>query len=214
MKACADTDGDTGMCIQMMKLSFGRLTPAKWSQPRNLSTRLRHQSYHISHASVQAWESALLWVMKHCKLTNSKALLSATQCTQGNPHTARSLQSPLLGGGSMGSKLIYWMVNEEKCVLSTACPPGLSPLLPHGTIILNFSINQLPVETETSLYGFTALTTSNISFGKKIDGALISEKVIILYSFKHDMQPRNESLNRLLVHVTHSCHLLLLIKVY
>lgn len=167
MKACADTDGDTGMCIQMMQLSFGRLTPAKWSQPRNLSTRLRHQNYHISHASVQAWESALLWVMKHCKLTNSKALLCATQCTQGNPPTARSLQSPLLGGGSMGSKLIYWMVNEEKYMLSTACPPGLSPLLPHGTIILNFSINQLLVETETSLYGFTALTTSNISFGTK-----------------------------------------------
>lgn len=116
----------------------------------------------------------------------------------------------------MGSKFIYWIVHEEKCMWSTACPYGLSPLFTHSTIILNFSINELLVETETSLSGFTALTTSNISFGKKKKKgrALISVKVIILYSFKHDMQPRNESWNRLLVHVTHSCHLLLLIKVY
>lgn len=67
----------------------------------------------------------------------------------------------------MGSKFIYWIVHEEKCMWSTACPYGLSPLFTHSTIILNFSINELLVETETSLSGFTALTTSNISFGKK-----------------------------------------------
>lgn len=31
---------------------------------------------------------------------------------------------------------------------------------------------------------------------------LISEKVSTLYSFKHDMQPRNESLNRHFIHGT------------
>lgn len=41
IKACDNTNGNTGMCIQMMWLSFGTLTQAEWSQTENLSTRLR-----------------------------------------------------------------------------------------------------------------------------------------------------------------------------
>lgn len=132
----------------------------------------RHERVHC----YEWWNIASWLTAKPCSVPTTHP----PQCTQGNPPTAGSLQSPLLGGGSMGSKLIYWIVHEEKCMWSTACPPGLSPLFTHGTIILSFSINEFLVENETLFSGITALTTSNTSFREK-------KKKTVLWSPKRSL---------------------------
>lgn len=129
------------------------------------------------------WRSTTRWPRaKSCSVPTS----NPPQHTMKSTYIRLTTQS-MEGAGYTGNQLIYWVVHEKKCMWTAAHP--LVPIIP-----LWHCHSQLPYYlTSGRNQNFTQCVqfTYNLKhlFGGWRKRTLISEKVIILYSFKHDMQP-------------------------